>query len=56
MRSFPPAWKFSKLNKRKRRKHILSIADIIKNSSSNASEELDCKQKMKIGSTIEKVL
>ena len=34
MRSFPPAWKFSKLNKRKRRKHILSIADIIKNSSS----------------------
>ena len=34
MRSFPPTWKFSILNKRKRRKHILSIADIIKNSSS----------------------
>ena len=43
MSPFPPTWKFKTFYKRQRRKYVLSIADIIKNSS-NAD---DCLTKIK---------
>ena len=43
MRSFPPTWKFKKFYKRQRRKNVLSIANIIENSSSIN----DCLSKIK---------
>ena len=41
--SFPPTWKFKTFYKRQRRRYVLSIADIIKNSS-NVD---DCLTKIK---------
>ena len=43
MRSFPPTWKFKTFHKRQRRKNVLSIANIIENSSSVN----DCLTKIK---------
>ena len=43
MRSFPPTWKFKTFYKRQRRKNVLSIANIIENSSSVN----DCLTKIK---------